>query len=141
MKTADSKVILDNAHPIMGVASSKLVGVVNKKGRGRKFFARKQSSTPLYRILDTPLSLATGFGPINLPTHGQLQRGRDHSPTRSPVACSLVHFDFLDSPYYHVISSFYVSRVLACSKLLDVIIGSFIILFVSGYTQSLGRFN
>ena len=25
-----------------------------------------------------------GFGPINLPTHGQLQKGRDHSPLRSP---------------------------------------------------------
>jgi hypothetical protein len=48
--------ILDNAHPVV----SKLVGVVDKKGRGRKRFrarfVRKQSSTPLYRILDTPLS-------------------------------------------------------------------------------------
>ena len=42
-------------------------------------------------------SLATGFGPINLPVHGQLQKGRDHSPVRSPVACSLVPFGLLDS--------------------------------------------
>jgi hypothetical protein len=41
--------ILDNAHPIMGVATSNLVGVA------AKIFARKQSSTPLYRFLDTPL--------------------------------------------------------------------------------------
>ena len=30
-------------------------------------------------------SPATGFGPINLPTCGRLQRGWDHSPIRSPV--------------------------------------------------------
>jgi hypothetical protein len=49
--------ILDNAHSIMGVAASKLVGVVDKKGRGPKIFARKQSSTPLYTFLDMPLSI------------------------------------------------------------------------------------
>jgi hypothetical protein len=31
--------ILDNAYPIMGVAISKLVGVVDKRGSGRKIFA------------------------------------------------------------------------------------------------------
>jgi hypothetical protein len=30
--------ILDNAHPKMGVAASKLVGVVDKRGRGRNIF-------------------------------------------------------------------------------------------------------
>jgi hypothetical protein len=50
--TMDSIAILDNAHPIMGVVASKLMGVV-EKGRGRNFFpARKH---PLNRILDTPL--------------------------------------------------------------------------------------
>ena len=47
-------------------------------------------------------SPATGFGPINLPTCGRLQRGRDHSPTRSPVEKFRSLAVFLSS-YRHVI--------------------------------------
>ena len=43
--------ILIIAHPIT-------VGVVHKSGRGRKFFARGLLSTPLYKILDTPLDVS-----------------------------------------------------------------------------------
>ena len=31
---------------------------------------------------------------VSVPTCGQLQRGWDHSPTRSPVECSVVHLSF-----------------------------------------------
>ena len=48
MKLVQSIAILIIAHPIT-------VGVVHKSGRGRKFFARGLLSTPLYKILDTPL--------------------------------------------------------------------------------------
>jgi hypothetical protein len=53
--TVDIMAILDNAHPIMGVAASKLVGMVDKKGAWPQKF-RAQSSTPLY---STPLSYTT----------------------------------------------------------------------------------
>ena len=53
--------ILNIAHPQIGVAALNLVGVVNKNGFGHKnfctCFARGLFSTPLYEILDTPLGL------------------------------------------------------------------------------------
>ena len=39
--------------------------------------------------------LVTCFGPIKLPTHGQLQREWDHSPTRSPVRLGVILDIFL----------------------------------------------
>jgi hypothetical protein len=52
----NSIAILDNAHQIIDVAASKLVGVVDKNGRCCKNFARRLLSTPLYGILDTLLA-------------------------------------------------------------------------------------
>ena len=51
--------ILNIAHPQIGVAALNLVGVVNKMGVAIKFFARGVFSTHLHEILDTPLGLAT----------------------------------------------------------------------------------
>ena len=44
-------------------------------------------------------SPTTGFGPINLPTRGQLRKGRDHSPMRSPdvISWSWVSFSLPSS--------------------------------------------
>ena len=55
--------ILNNAHPIMG----EMVGVVNKSGRGFQFcvrFAHTSLSTPLCKILDTPLQLMIFIDPM-----------------------------------------------------------------------------
>ena len=36
-------------------------------------------------VTQSDLRIVTGFGPFNLPTCDQLQRGRDHSHCRSPA--------------------------------------------------------
>jgi hypothetical protein len=53
VKIVKSMAILDNAHPIMGVAVSKLVGVVEKISPTLRLQTVKHP--PPYRILDTPL--------------------------------------------------------------------------------------
>ena len=43
-------------------------------------------SKPVIRgVTQSDLCIVTGFGPFNLPTCDQLQRGRDHSHCRSPA--------------------------------------------------------
>ena len=46
VKTVDSMAILDNAHPIMGVAASKLVNVVDKKKGWPQFRVQKVKHPP-----------------------------------------------------------------------------------------------
>ena len=59
-------------------------------------------------------SPATGFGPINLPTCGQLRRGRDHSPTytRSPVGVHAHRHSLLLKFLLHVTT--FLNLLLSC---------------------------
>ena len=69
-------------------------GIYGSNGWGSYFFQEMLKNTGLQGSTLSGPCMTTGFGPFELPTHGLLQKGQDHSPPK---------FCFVRSPAFWLV--------------------------------------